>query len=65
MQFLSVRSGLVAYLAVAMLAMFWQVFMKGFLTVCEYNAGACTVTFVDYAWVALGWPVHLILWQAI
>ena len=59
----SLKTSLVAYLAIAMGALFWQLFAHDFFAVCEFNAGACSVAFTDYGRAALAWPVHLIQWR--
>ena len=59
----TVRACLVAYLAIAMGGLFWQLFMNDFFAVCEFNAGACTTAFADYGMAALSWPVYLALWR--
>lgn len=60
---LNVRTCLIAYLAISMGTLFWQLFAKDFFAVCEFNAGACAAAFSDYGMAALSWPVYLVLWM--
>ena len=53
----------IGYLAVAMLALFWQMYTHDFFSYCEFNAGACSAEIKQYSANAAAWPKYLVLWQ--
>ena len=53
----------VGYLAVALLALVWQMYEHDFLGNCEFNAGACNAELTRYGANAASWPKYLVLWR--
>ncbi len=53
----------IGYMAVALLALIWQMYTYDFFASCEFNNGACNAEMKRYSANAAAWPKYLIRWQ--